>query len=139
MPNATLLYSPEGTAYRIRNKRKRNELIATRMFTETRITPVPVAVAPQPPSHVQASLASVKPVEVSINYGAESDLRKIPGVGSAKAKKIVATRPFNDPGDLLDLYSDLAVMNIKTSEGAPIKLDFSYDSEDFKDDADNAE
>lgn len=55
--------------------------------------------------------------EVDLNSAAEADIAKLPGVGAATAKKIVAARPFAKPEDLVSkkLLTQAAFDKIKAS------------------------
>src|ERR1051325_9795025 len=51
-------------------------------------------------SPVESFAQAGKAAQVDINSASQADLEKLPGVGEATAKKIIAGRPYQTVGDL---------------------------------------
>src|SRR6266446_6617870 len=63
--------------------------------------PSPTATAPSAPPKSPATTGSQAPGElVDINSATSEELDKLPGVGPARAKAIIANRPYNGKDDL---------------------------------------
>lgn len=58
------------------------------------------AVLAAPMVFAQASKAAVPAAKVDINTASQADLEKLPGIGPATAKKIIAGRPYASAADL---------------------------------------
>ncbi len=67
-------------------------LVAALTFGLIAATPIDVS--------AQAAKSAALPAKVDINSAGQAELEKLPGVGAATAKKIVAGRPYQAVGDL---------------------------------------
>ena len=97
-------------------------------------TPAPVAIPARPtaPVATPAPSAAATGNRIDINAAPESQLDSLPGIGPARAKAIVAGRPYEDVQDLVKkkvltagvlagIKDRIALANINTSSAADLQ------------------
>ena len=65
------------------------------------VAPKPAAAAPAAPAATKTAAPAVATKLLNVNTGSVSDLEKLPKIGEARAKQIIAGRPYKSVDDLM--------------------------------------